>query len=134
MTHSALKGTSILVIEDQPLILMYVASAFEDAGAMVTVASDDDDARRLIERDEISAAIVEHGLASQGLYELLKLRAIPFVIFTGHDTRDCGCEWATVISKPASEETLLSAVEVALSRASAVTLPYAHQPGLLSVA
>jgi CheY-like chemotaxis protein len=73
MEFPALRGRSILVIEDEMLIGMGIRTALEGAGALVT---------GLVEHDGLAAAIMDHALAdgdSTELCQRLKARGIPYV-------------------------------------------------------
>ena len=64
MDSTNLAGRSILVVEDEGLIALDIADAFERAGASVTTASTLRDATRAVEADGLSAVIVDHRLGS----------------------------------------------------------------------
>jgi CheY-like chemotaxis protein len=58
----SLDGHTILIVEDEPLIAMDIGAACEAAGAVVLTAASLDAATPLLERDELSAAVLDFGL------------------------------------------------------------------------
>ena len=110
----SLTGRSILIVEDEPLIVMDISQAFEDAGAELTTTNTLRHALLLVEHDGLSAAILDHSLGdgnSSLLYARLKERGIPFLIYSGWERVEGACTGAPHISKPASNQVLLAAVE-----------------------
>lgn len=113
MEHPALRGRSILVVEDEPLIGMDIRTALELAGATVTATTTARHALILVEHDGLSGAIMDHALADGDSTELcirLKARGIPYVSYSGFDAvkgADPDSPW---VGKPASMDTLLSAL------------------------
>jgi hypothetical protein len=68
----------------------------------------------LVEGDGLSAAILDHSLGdgdSSILYQRLRERGIPFLIYSGFPKIEGACGDAPHISKPASHETLVTAME-----------------------
>jgi CheY-like chemotaxis protein len=63
MEFPALRGRSILVVEDELLIAMDIRSALEDAGASVTSTTTVRHALILAEHDGLAGAIMDHALA-----------------------------------------------------------------------
>lgn len=63
MEFPALRGRSILVVEDEPLIGYEIRIALEEAGASVTSTTTVRHALILIENDGLAAAIMDHALA-----------------------------------------------------------------------
>jgi DNA-binding response OmpR family regulator len=110
----SLTGRSILIVEDQPLIAMDITQALEDSGAELTTTNTLRHAMLLVEHDGLSAAILDHALDegnSSLLYARLKERGIPFVIYSGFERGVVSCNDVPHISKPASHEVLLAAME-----------------------
>lgn len=60
--HPLLKGLSILVVEDEPLIALDIAVAFEESGAHITSTNTLKHAVLLVEHDGLSGAILDHAL------------------------------------------------------------------------
>ena len=111
---SKLAGRSVLIVEDEPIIAMEITQAFQDAGAAVTTTNTLKHALVLVEHDGLAAAILDHALDdgdSTRLCQRLKERGIPFVIYSGFDDVDGAGAHAPLITKPASLEALIAAVE-----------------------
>ncbi len=114
MHRPNLKGASILVVEDEPLIVMDISMAFETQGAHLTTTNTVKHARLLVEHDGLSAAILDHALPDGDCASIctrLTERGIPFLMYSGFATTDEACKNAPHISKPASHEELLDAME-----------------------
>ena len=62
MERPTLHGRSILVVEDEPVIALDIAQAFERVGAQVIVSTTLHDAMVLVEHDSLSAAVLDHVL------------------------------------------------------------------------
>ena len=114
MPHLNLKGRSILLVEDEPLIVMDVSMAFENTGAYLTTTNTVRHAKLLIEHDGLAAVILDHALADgdcNGLCERLRERGVPFLMYTGYSVIDGPCKGAPHLNKPAAHEAILDAVE-----------------------
>ena len=109
-----LAGRSILIVEDEPIIALDIATAFQNAGAQVTTTTTLDHAETHVEHDGLAAAVLDHGLGdgnSSSLCERLAERGIPFVIYSGFGTIDEGaCRKAPHIVKPAHPATIIATV------------------------
>jgi ActR/RegA family two-component response regulator len=64
MAPQTLQGRSILIVEDEPLIVMDITQALEGAGASVTTTNTLKHALLLVEHDGLSAAILDHSLGN----------------------------------------------------------------------
>ena len=117
MEHPALRGRSILVVENELLIAMDIVRALEDAGANATMTTTARHALLLIEHDGLAGAIMDHGLAdgdSTNVCARLKERGIPYVSYSGYEpVKGAGVD-APHIMKPASMGVLMSAMEKVL--------------------
>jgi DNA-binding response OmpR family regulator len=114
MPRPHLKNASILVVEDEPLIVMDISNAFEGTGAHLTTTNTLKHAKLLVEHDGLSAAILDHALSdgdTTSLCTRLKARSIPFMIYSGYPSLDNACKGAPYLSKPATQPQLLDAVE-----------------------
>ena len=114
MPRPHLKGCTILVVEDEPLIVMDISMAFEKTGAHLTTTNTLKHARLLVEHDGLSAAILDHALPDGDTSTLccrLTERRIPFVVYSGLKTLDGPCRDAPHIMKPATHVQLLDAME-----------------------
>jgi len=114
MEFPALRGRSILVVEDEVLIGMDIRAALEQAGAHVTATTTARHALILIEHDGLAAAIMDHALADGDSAEVcarLTARGIPYVSYSGYDPVKGASPDAPFVSKPESMNTLLGVVE-----------------------
>lgn len=114
MSRPNLKNATILVVEDEPLIVMDISMAFETQGAHLTTTNTVKHARLLVEHDGLSAAILDHALPdgdATSLCTRLTERGIPFLMYSGYKTTDAACKNAPHVSKPASHAQLLDAME-----------------------
>ena len=87
MQRPTLQGRSILIVEDEALIVMDLTMALENAGAEVTSTGTLKHALLLVEHDGLSAAILDHGIKggdSSLLSRRLKERGVPFLIYSGY--------------------------------------------------
>jgi CheY-like chemotaxis protein len=114
MEFPALRGRSILVVEDEMLIGMDIRTALENAGAHVTATTTVRHALILIEHDGLAAAIMDHALRDGDSTELcarLAARGIPYVSYSGYEPVKGASPDAPFVSKPSTMNTLLSVVE-----------------------
>lgn len=114
---SVLTGRSILIVEDESLIALDMASEFGRRGARVHVANSLNRALDLVEADDLSAAVLDHGLNdgdSSILCERLKERHIPFLIYSGYDEVEGECATAPLIEKPAPMTRVANEIEALL--------------------
>jgi DNA-binding response OmpR family regulator len=119
MEFPALRGRSILVVEDEPLIGWDIREALEKAGAYVTATTTVRHALILIDHDGLAGAIMDHALADGDSTELcvrLKARSIPYVSYSGYDPAKGAILDAPHVRKPAPMDTLLSTLETLLPR------------------
>jgi DNA-binding response OmpR family regulator len=113
MQRPTLQGRSILIVEDEPLIVMDLTLALEHTGAELTTTNTLKHALLLVEHDGLSAAILDHALGdgnSSLLYKRLAERGVPFLIYSGY-TAEAVKRGVPYISKPASHDVLVAAVE-----------------------
>ena len=88
LMEGSLTGRSILIVEDEPFIVMDITQAFEDSGAELTTTNTLRHALLLVEHDGLSAAILDHALGdgkSSLLCVRLRERGIPFIIYSGYE-------------------------------------------------
>jgi DNA-binding response OmpR family regulator len=100
---SELEGHSILIVEDEVLVAMEIADAFESVGAVTTMATTLQQALILVESEDLKAAVVDHILGpedSSPLCARLKERSLPFLIYTGLGTVSGSCAAGVTVTKP----------------------------------
>jgi len=120
MERPTLQGRSILIVEDEPLIVMDLTLALEQTGAALTTTNTLKHALLLVEHDGLSAAILDHALGDDNsslLYKRLKERGIPFMIYSGYPKKEGATQGALHVSKPASHDVLVTAMEELVRRA-----------------
>ena len=108
-----LRGHSVLIVEDEPLIELDIVDCFRKAGASVLTAHRLADGLRMAGLSELSAAVVDFGLSDgdgSALCERLKERGIPFVLHSGYSHVHHACRDAVLVPKPANPEVLVSAI------------------------
>jgi CheY-like chemotaxis protein len=113
MEFPALRGRSILVVEDEPLIGMNIRAALEEAGAHVTATTTVRHALILIEHDGLAGVILDHALGDGDSTEVrvhLKARGIPYVTYSGYEPVEGVAPDAPHVSKPGTMDTLLTAL------------------------
>jgi CheY-like chemotaxis protein len=115
---SKLAGCCILVVEDEPLVLIDIVSSLEDEGASVLTARRLADALSKCETPGLTAAVLDHQLSqsdSSAVCERLTELGIPFVIYSGHSKLEGACSKGELIEKPASGHALVVAILDALN-------------------
>ena len=78
MQRPSLEGRSILVVEDEPLIVMDITQAFEATGAALTTTNTLKHALILVEHDGLSGAILDHALGGENSSFALVSRSAGF--------------------------------------------------------
>jgi DNA-binding response OmpR family regulator len=118
--HPILDGLTLLVVEDEPLIAMDIAMAFEDCGAHITSTNTLKHAVLLVEHDSLCGAILDHALGdgdSSILCARLRERGVPFMIYSGFEKVEGACAGAPHLSKPATHEMLVAAMAELIRKA-----------------
>ncbi len=113
MTRPTLEGRFILIVEDEPLIVLDMTSALECTGAAITSTNTLKHALLLVEHDGLAGAILDHALGdgnSSAICERLTERGVPFLIYSGYDSISGQCSGAPYLAKPATHEGLVAAV------------------------
>lgn len=108
-THE-LTGFKILIVEDEPIVALDIVSAFEEAGASVSVATTLTEATSIVEQGGLSAAVLDFGQDSNELCTRLRERGSPFVLYSGYGIFGDTCVGGVVIPKPAAPAALVEAI------------------------
>jgi CheY-like chemotaxis protein len=114
MPRPHLNGASILVVEDEPLIVLDISMAFETTGAHLTTTNTLKHAKLLVEHDGLTAVMIDHALPDgdgTSICTRLMERGIPFLMYSGFPQRDGPCKDAPHLPKPASHDQILDAME-----------------------
>ena len=119
-----LRRRSILIVEDEPLIRLELASLFEGAGWRVIAVSTSKQGFTAIRHNQISAALLDHGLQGDNVALLCRYLAvcqIPFMFYTGYSELERNYPRAIIVEKPASTEALLAAMTSLIGSAGSQT-------------
>lgn len=113
---AALAGARILVVEDDFLLLLEIATVLSNAGATVLRCATVEQALQTIAADTFAAALLDVRLGRDTIAPVArKLTELgrPFAFYTGQVTHETILsEWpgARIVSKPASPVVLIHAV------------------------
>ena len=120
MADARLRGWTVLIVEDEPLIAIDVAITFEDAGATVCGpvrdvggALEAIDAQAL---DALDGAVLDVNLGDhtcEAVALRLAARGVPYILHTGNHQGNAALIerlHAPVVCKPARGETLIAAL------------------------
>ena len=113
LSQGPCSGLTILIVEDEPLILLDVAATFEKEGATVLPTHNLKQAMVLADSDGLSGAVIDHALIDGESTELrakLVQRGIPFILHSGLERPTEGMERGIHMTKPSPPETLVSAL------------------------
>jgi CheY-like chemotaxis protein len=133
-----LKGKRILVVEDEPLVLMELESNLTDAGCEVAgTAGTFAEAKVLCSEVRCDAALLDANLAGHPVDELavmLTQRSIPFAFVTGYmrESLPQGFRDAIVLKKPFTQKDLVRVLELLVHEARGV-VPLRRNPSALTV-
>jgi DNA-binding NtrC family response regulator len=120
--RNSLSGVRVLVVEDDPLLLMDLEETLEGAGAVVVGLCQT--LREAIRRSDVadfSVAVLDFRLGSETISPVARRlvnRGVPFVLYTGQSRHEPGlAEWrhCSIVEKPAPSPILISAVRDALT-------------------
>ena len=110
-----LTGTSVLIVEDEPLIALDIHAALSAVGASIIAATKGAEALQLIRIAEIAVAVLDINLGDvdcSALCRALARSKIPFLFYTGHPNAEILKQWpeATVLIKPAHTGVIVECV------------------------
>ncbi len=113
----SLVGRRVLLVEDEAILAVALQAMLEDAGAYVVgPASSLKQAALLVERETLSAALLDITVGGQRIWpiaQMLKERGIPILFYTGwHNALAQVGEWpqSRVVAKPAPDSAILGAL------------------------
>lgn len=106
----------ILVVEDEPLVAFDNEHLLQDAGYEVVATVDNlDDARAVIETEELDLVLTDLKLAGTGdgtgVARIAQSRAVPVLFVTGHELAKGHGLGLGCLSKPYSDKVLKSALD-----------------------
>lgn len=111
-----LAGRRFLVVEDEPMVVMFLTTCLEDAGCQsVDTAASIDEALKMIETGVWDAAILDgnlHGRMVDAVAAALKRRHIPFLFVSGYGREGLPTAFRNteVIAKPFTQAELVDAL------------------------
>ncbi len=131
---SELHGERVLVVDDEAIIALDVATQLNDAGAeVIGPCSNLASAMAMARREELTAAVLDVRLGRenvQPLAELLTGAAVPFLFYSGQfNFDDMRRQWpaCAFLAKPAPARALVRAVRSLLeARLPGPSSPVAH--------
>src|SRR5215475_7839673 len=103
-SETVLKGCSILIVEDDPLIRSELTDLFESAGAHVVAVRTCEQAVAAILQHQTCAALLDYGLSGDNVAQLGKFLSecqIPYMFYTGYSDLEQMYPHATIVAKPA---------------------------------
>lgn len=112
-----LSGQCILVVEDEPAIVMEISAALRAANASVLTSTTLSEGLRLAEEPALSVAVIDLALGSDkalALCRRLTERGVPFVIHSGYAEVPVEYEPYAVVPKPAGSKAIVEAVAAAV--------------------
>ncbi len=113
MAADRLDAQTLLVVEDEPFILLEIQRILEEAGACVHAARSVQEALALLAAEPITASILDYRLqggTADDLCHQLAARKIPFVIYSGYSDVKGACNKGEIVSKPADPQLLVTRV------------------------
>jgi DNA-binding response OmpR family regulator len=121
--NDKLTGVTVLIVEDDPLLAMDLETTLAHAGAVVVgLCHNLDDALTRADGADFAVAVLDFVLGSETVSPVarrLSDRGVPFILYTGKSRHEPKlAEWrdCSIVEKPASPRTLVSAVRTALAR------------------
>jgi DNA-binding response OmpR family regulator len=113
--RAPLLDTTILLVEDEPLIALDLHAALSGAGASIIAAVDTNEALALIRRNEISAGVLDIGLGDRdctAVCQALLHHGVPFIFYTGRADAAMLKDWphVSVLRKPATQAEIIARV------------------------
>jgi CheY-like chemotaxis protein len=120
----SLTGARILVVEDEPIVALDLASILEEAGAdVIGPALTLEAADKLSETPQIDVAVLDVRLGQKtvdSVADKLYGRGVPIVFHTGHGSSGwLTAQWpdSIVLIKPARTDVLVNAILTAMRKA-----------------
>lgn len=112
---SALSGQSILVVEDEMMVLMNIEMALQDEGCTATSAGTVEAALALIANTSFDAAMLDVNLRGENSYPIadaLAALGVPFIFSTGYGESEDFPRFGgrTVLHKPYVQSDLIAAL------------------------
>ncbi len=116
-----LGGKRVAIIEDEPLVALEIETELEAVGCVIVgVALTLETARRLVDNEQLDAAVVDANLGGRPVDELaavLTRKNVPFAFATGYgrEALPAGFRDAPMLAKPFSPDQLIAMLKELLS-------------------
>lgn len=110
---SPLRRRAILIVEDEPLIALDLATELRACGALTFTANSVRAARRLLARHGFSIAVLDYRLGNESadtLRDQLNKLGIPFVVYSGYEEAARAWPEAVIVHKPAAMQHLIETI------------------------
>ena len=120
--RGCLGGVKVLVVEDDPFLLMDLESTLARAGAQVVgLCRTLEDALRCSEPADFSVAVLDFrldGETASPVARRLAAQGVPFLFYTGARHEPALREWrdCAIVEKPSPPRALISAIRALLRR------------------
>jgi CheY-like chemotaxis protein len=116
VTSTPLRERIILLLENEPLVRYDIGNALRNAGATVLASRDAAEALAVMERHELSAAILNAGVGENDcseVYQRLVQKSVPIVLHTGFLPAFVSPRWpkALVVTKPALRKDVIDIIQ-----------------------
>ena len=118
-----LGGIRVLIVEDDPFLLIDLESALAAAGAdVVGLCQTLEDALRCSDPADFSVAVLDFRLGADTVSPVARRlvdQGVPFVFYTGQARHEPGLgEWqdCSIVEKPSPPRALISAIKALLRR------------------
>lgn len=121
-TPSALAGRRFLVVEDEPIIALAIATSLEEAGAEVVASTGShNEALKTIQSEDLDAAVLDGNLRGRRVDDIaaaLTRRNIPFLFVSGYGRESLppAFKSVAVLSKPFRQHELTEAAARLIGR------------------
>ena len=119
--HDDLNGVRVLLVEDDPVLLMDLELMLAEAGAVVVgLCQTLDDALVRSDTVDFTVAVLDYRLGAQTVSPLarrLLRNGVPFILYTGQGRGDGSIgelSQCPIVEKPATSRTLISALRAVL--------------------
>ena len=113
MAADRLDDHTILLVEDEPFILIDVQQGLESAGARVITAQTVEEALEVLASHALTASVLDFKLkggTADDLCHELTARKIPFVIYSGYTNVEGECSKWEIVQKPVDPRELVTRV------------------------
>jgi PAS domain S-box-containing protein len=124
---TSLKGTQVLVVDDEPFTLQFITFALEEAGATVTAVTSGKAALQALRRSTFDVLISDIGMREMDGYALIQQirsaspqnQKLPAIALTAHATEENSQKALSAgfhqhLAKPIEPEALISAIALLL--------------------